>query len=75
MYFLVKSGNLKIYLKFFELKVDIELLISDKWNVLYIVVFYGSFFICKNILKNCKWLFDVKDRYNMNLVYWVVLNG
>lgn len=58
-----------------EFDVDIGLLMSDKWNVLYIVVFYGSYFICKYILKNYKELFNVKDRYNMNVVYWVVLNG
>lgn len=75
LYFFVKCGNLKIFKEIFEYKVDIEIVIVDGWNSLYIVVFYGSFFICKYILENCKDLFDVIDRYNMNLVYWVVFVG
>lgn len=70
-----KSGNLKIYLKILEFKVDIELLTSDKRNVLHIAAFYGSFPICKHILNNCKRLFDVKDRHNMNAAHWAALNG
>lgn len=70
-----KSGNLKIVLKLLEFKVDIELLTSDKRNALHIAAFYGSFPICKHILKNCKRLFDVKDRHNMNAAHWAALNG
>lgn len=70
-----KSGNLKIYQKILEFKVDIELLTSDKRNVLHIAAFYGSFPICKHILKNCKRLFDAKDRHNMNPAHWAALNG
>lgn len=70
-----KSGNLKIFLKILEFKVDIELLTNDKRNVLHIAAFYGSFPICKHILKNCRRLFDVKDRHNMNAAHWAALNG
>lgn len=70
-----KSGNLKIFLKILEFKVDIELLTNDKRNILHIAAFYGSFPICKHILKNCRRLFDVKDRHNMNAAHWAALNG
>lgn len=70
-----KCGNQKIFLKILEFDVDIGLLTSDKRNVLHIVAFYGSYSICKHILKNHKELFNVKDRYNMNAAHWAALNG
>lgn len=39
------------------------------------MVFYGNYLICKYILNKYKNLYIVKDRYNMNLVYWVVFVG
>lgn len=70
-----KCGNQKMFLKILEFDVDIELLTSDQRNVLHIAAFYGSYPICKHILKNHKKLFDVKDRNNMNAAHWAALSG
>lgn len=50
LYIVIKVGNLSIFRVFLD-EDEIDEIIVDGQNILYLVVYYGSYLICNFILK------------------------
>lgn len=61
LYIVIKVDNLSIFEVFLENEDDIDEIIVDGQNILYLVVYYGSYLICNFILKYYKKLFFCVD--------------